>query len=416
MDQSLSRPLSGITVLDLTIALSGPYATLLLAGLGARIIKLENPLSPDSSRNNAPYLGKDGPTLIRQNEDDISVSALNRLRGKLGITLNLKHPESRAVYTDLVKRADVVFENFSGGTLNKLGVGYNFVHETNARAVYCALTGFGSDGSNSTGTGKAFDTIIQAMSGFMYTSGEPDEAPVRAGVPFADMITALFAVIGVLGALRTAEQTGHGQFVDVSMLGALTSLVASEPFDVLERLGVPFRTGATMPRLAPFGIYRARDGFVAICAPTDAFASALFEAMGQSNLKSDPRFRSRDLRVSNVAQIDRIIEDWTSHLLLKELLGILTKAGVPSAEVRDPHSSVRDPIVVERRETMPLKHPKFGRVGDVYGTGVPILFSEAKTDLDQPPPELGQHNDFVYGELLGYSSERIAELRKKGII
>ena len=254
------------------------------------------------------------------------------------------------------------------------------------------------------------------MSGFMYTSGEPDEPPVRAGVPLADMITALFAVIGVLAALRTAEQTGRGQFVDVSMLGALTSLVASEPFDVLDGLGVPSRTGKTMPRLAPFGIYRAKDGFVAICAPTDAFANALFDAMQKSDLKTDRRFLSRDLRVSNVAEIDGIVEKWTSGMPLKDLLDALTKAGVPSAEVRDPHSSVRDPIVVDRKETMPLEHPKFGRVGDVYGTGVPILFSESTASLDQPPPDLGGHNDYVSRQLLGYSVERMEELREKGVI
>ena len=413
---SLQRPLAGLTVLDLTIALSGSYATLLLAGLGARVIKLENPLSPDSSRTNAPYLGPDGPSLIKRNDDDISVSALNRLRNKLGITLNLKHPGSREIYADLVRRADVVFENFSRGTLDRLGVGYDFVHTTNPRAVYCALTGFGSEGDGDTGTGKAFDTIIQAMSGAMYTSGEPDDAPVRAGVPIADMITPLFAVIGVLSALRIADNTGHGQFVDVSMLGSLTSLVAGEPFDVLERLGVPFRTGRTMPRLAPFGIYQAQDGFIAICAPTDAFANGLFDAMGMPELKSDPRFSSRDLRVSNVALVDEIVEDWTRTRPLANLLDALKRTGVPSAEVRDPHSSVRDPIVVDRNETVPLEHPRFGRVGDVYGTGVPIRFSDARTGLDQPAPELGQHNDYVYGELLGYSPGRIAELKEKGVI
>ena len=390
-------------MLDLTIALAGPYATLLLAGLGARVIKLENPLMGDPARSNAPYLGRNGATLVRQADDDISVSTLNRMRNKLGITLNLKHPEARAVYADLVKQSDVVCENFSRGTLDRLGVGYSFVHEMNPRAVYCALTGFGSDGEASPGTGKAMDTIIQALCGSMQTSGAPGDPPVRAGVPFADMITPLFAVIGVLAALRMAEATGTGQFVDVSMLGAMTSLVAGEPFDVLERLGVPTRTGQTVPRLAPFGIYPALDGFIAICAPTDIFANGLFEAMEQPELMNDARFATRDLRVKNVTEIDALVETWTRNQSIAELIARLDASGVPSAEVRDPRSAVRDPRVVAREETMPLAHPKYGNVDDVYGTGLPIRFSAAKTGYEHPAPEMGEHNDQVYGELLGYS-------------
>ena len=267
------RPLAGVTVLDLTIALAGPYATLLLAALGARVIKVENPLSEDPARNNAPYLGPEGAKLVRESRDDVSVSTLNRMRNKLGITLNLKHPEARAVFADLVRQSDIVFENFSSGTMDRLGVGYSFVREVNPRAVYCALTGFGSD-EQGNASGKAFDAIIQAMSGLMLTSGRPEEPPVRVGVTFGDLVTPLFGVIGALAALRVAEQTGVGQFVDVSMLGAITSLVACEPFDVLEQLDIPTRTGPTIPRLAPFGIYAAQDGYIAICAHQDASAAA----------------------------------------------------------------------------------------------------------------------------------------------
>jgi crotonobetainyl-CoA:carnitine CoA-transferase CaiB-like acyl-CoA transferase len=416
IDSSQQRPLEGVTVLDLTIALAGPYATLLLAGLGARVIKLENPLIGDPARNNAPYLGRNGATLVRQADDDISVSALNRMRNKLGITLNLKHPEARSVFADLVRQSHVIFENFSRGTLDRLGVGYSFVRETNPRAVYCALTGFGSDGEPSPGTGKAMDTIIQALCGSMQTSGAPTDPPVRAGVPFADMITPLFAVIGVLAALRMAEKTGEGQFVDVSMLGAMTSLVAGEPFDVLERLGVPTRTGQTVPRLAPFGIYPALDGFIAICAPTDLFANGLFEAMKQPELMRDARFATRDLRVKHVTEIDALVEAWTRHQSIAELITRLDATGVPSAEVRDPRSAVRDPRVVLREETMPLVHPKYGATDDVYGTGLPIRFSAAKTGYEHPAPEMGEHNDYVYGELVGYSRSRIQELRDDGVI
>jgi crotonobetainyl-CoA:carnitine CoA-transferase CaiB-like acyl-CoA transferase len=410
----LPRPLEGTTVLDMTVALAGPFATLLLGGLGARVIKIENPAGGDTSRSNAPYLGRNGPTLTRENEDDISISALNRLRNKLGITLNLKSPEARAVFADLVKSADVVVENFSRGTLERLGVGYASAREINPRIIYCSITGFGSAGD--TGSGKAMDAIIQALSGVMLTSGEPDDPPVRVGVPFADLCAPLFGVIGVLAALHQARSTGTGQQVDISMLGVLTMMVACESYDILKRCGVPLRTGQTVPRLAPFGIYPTRDGFIAVCAPTDLFARSLFDAMGRPELGTSDRFATRDLRVTNSDELNMLVENFTRSMTTAETIAKLDAAGVPSAEVRHPDAAMRDPRVVARRETVPLAHPKYGDVGDVYGMGMPIHFSSATAEFDRPAPALGEHNEAVYGDMLGYSAEKIAVLRSRKVI
>jgi crotonobetainyl-CoA:carnitine CoA-transferase CaiB-like acyl-CoA transferase len=227
-DNTPSRgPLEGLTVLDLTLALAGPFATFLLAGLGARVIKIENPESPDPCRQNPPYLGRDGVSLGRTCPDDVSVSALNRLRGKYGVTLNLKHPGANDVFARLLRQADIVVENFSAGTLERLGVGYPFARSINPRVIYCSISGFGA--TQAPGTGKAMDNIIQALSGLMMTSGMPGEPPVRVGVPVADLLAPVFGVVGILAALRQREATGAGQHVDVSMLGVLTSLVAAEP-------------------------------------------------------------------------------------------------------------------------------------------------------------------------------------------
>jgi CoA:oxalate CoA-transferase len=410
-----NTPLEDITVLDLTTALAGPFATLLLAGLGAKVIKIENPVGGgDTCRSNAPYLGSEGATLARRHEDDISVSALNRLRNKLGVTLNLKHPEARGVYADLVKRADVIVENFSRGTLDRLGVGYPFAQEVNPRVVYCSITGFGSEGEP--GTGKAMDAIIQALSGVMMTSGGPGDPPVRIGVPFADLTAPLFGVIGVLAAIHQAERTGIGQHVDVSMLGVMTMMVSGEPFDLLERCGVPQRTGLTVPRLAPFGMYRTNDGYVSVCAPTEAFAHALFQAIGRPELIADPRFGKRDDRVVNVSEVDAIVESFTCLRTSAEVVAALEAHGVPAAEVREPENAVRDPRVVSRGETVPLPHPKYGMVEDVYGMGMPIKFSGAQAGFDEPPPGLGEHNSKVYCGLLGYSEERLEELKAQRVI
>ena len=283
-------PLAGLTVLDLTLALAGPFATFLLAGLGARVIKIENRESPDPCRENPPYLGRDGVSLGRARPDDVSVSALNRLRGKYGVTLNLKQPGARDVFADLVRQADIVVENFSAGTLDRLGVGYSFARAINPRVIYCSVSGFGA--TQAPGTGKAMDNIIQALSGLMMTSGSPEDPPVRVGVPVADLVAPVFGVVGILAALRQREASGSGQHVDVSMLGVLTSLVAAEPFDLLEACGMPQRTGRVVPRLTPFGVYESADGHVAICAPRSssrAACSALLVTRSSNRIRGSRR-------------------------------------------------------------------------------------------------------------------------------
>jgi CoA:oxalate CoA-transferase len=407
-------PLNDITVLDLTVALAGPVATLLFAGVGARVIKIENPTAGDPCRENAPYFGLGGVTLARERADDISVTAFNRLRNKLGITLNLKHPQAKEIFSDLVRKANLVVENYTPGTLDKLGVGYEDMRGINPRIVYCSISGFGKDAG--AGSPKALDTVIQALSGIMYVSGSEEDPPVRVGLTIADLTAALFAVIGALSALHQARRTGNGQHVDVSMLGALTALIASEGFEGMKQCGAQIRTGETVQKLAPFGIYPAEDGYIAICAYTDAFAHRLFDVMGRADLIADERFRSRDMRVRYYRELDVEIGRWTHAQTVSTSVAKLNSAGVPAAEVRDPTVAVHDPRVVARKETVPVIHPRYGVADDIYAMGLPIRFSEAKAEFDQPPPGLGEHNERVYGEILGYDAARIAELRDQGVI
>ena len=407
-------PLGGLTVLDLTVALAGPFATFLLAGLGARVIKIENPESPDTCRDNPPFLGKDGVSLGRTRADQVSVSALSRLRGKYGVTLNLKQPGARAVFGDLLRQADIVVENFSAGTLDRLGVGYSFAQSINPRAIYCSISGFGASATN--GGAKAMDTIIQALSGLMMTSGTPGDPPVRVGVPVADLLAPVFGVVGVLAALRQRETTGVGQHVDVSMLGVLTSLVAAEPFDILEACGLPQRTGQVVPRLTPFGVYQTADGYVAICAPSEPFARGVFAAIGRPEFETDPRFATREARVAHVDEMTASIEAFTRPRPTADLLEVFARHRVPAAEVRSPVEAIRDPRVRARGETVPLDHPEFGRVADVIGMGLPITFSDAPAGPLRAAPGLGQDNTLVYGEWLGYGADGVDRLRAAGII
>lgn len=408
------RPLEGITVLDFTIALAGPYATFLLAGLGARVIKIENPDGGDVCRNNAPYLGKNGVSLVKENDDDFSISALNRLRDKESITLNLKHPEAKQILIRLIEKADIIVENFSKGIMDKLGFGYDFAKSVNPKIIYCAITGFGS--SENTGDRKAMDSIIQALSGVMMTSGAETDPPIRVGVPFADMNAPLFGVIGILAALQHRHNTGLGQYVDISMLGVLTSMVACEPFDILERCGVSQRTGTTVPRLAPFGMFPSKDGFISIAAPTEVFARNLFKVIGRPEMADDERFNSRDNRVKHEKELNKIIEDFTSQYSTALLVELFNNNNVPTAEVRSPKEAVRDPSVIERGETLPVEHPKYGKTDDVLGMGLPIRMSNASIGFEKNAPTLGEHNHQIYKDFLHFSEQEIEDLKREKAI
>jgi CoA:oxalate CoA-transferase len=403
------RPLEGLTVIDLTRALAGPYATLLLAGLGARVIKVEERREGDG-RETAPFMGRDGVSLRRQHADDMPIANIVRLRGKQSITLNFKHRQAQSIFADLVRHADIVVENFSGGTAERLGIGYSAARAANPRIIYCSISGFGQQDSGS----KAMDNIIQALSGIMLATGGPEDPPIRIGIPTADTLTPLFGVIGILSALEQRHRTGLGQYIDVSMLGTLTSVVAVEPFDVLERLGIPMRTGPTVPRLAPFGVYPAADGHVVICAPGYKLLPSLLGVMERGELIDDPRFSTQAGRLSHSEDVDAVVGEWTSTLPKAEIAARLNAAGVAAAEVREPKEAIRDPRVVARGETRKLQHPVYGDVDDVYGPGVPISFSEASAELDPMTPLLGEHNDEIYGTLLGYAPERLNELKAEG--
>lgn len=412
-DPKNSRPLEGLRVIDLTRALAGPYATLLLAGLGAEVIKVEDPRGGDLARENSPYVGREGVVIERHYEDDVSISHLTRARGKHGVALNLKHPAAGRIFADLVRTADIVVENFTAGTADRLGVGYATAHEANPRIIYASLSGFGAD----THDGKAMDIIIQALSGAMYTSGEHDQPPVRIGIPMADMLAPVFAVIGILAALEQRHRTGVGQHIDVSMLGALTSFVAIENWAAMRAVDMPARTGLTVQRLSPFGVFECSDGYVAVVAVHQKLAAGLFNAMGEPDLLKDPAYATRDARVANAQALEARINTWSRTLPVADVVAKLEAEGVPVAEVRHPEDALVDPRVVTRGETNAVSHPSYPTAEELRTAGIPIRFSAAKTGFDPVIPiKIGEHNGSVYGDLLGYDDAKLAELVRDGVI
>lgn len=408
------RPLEGLRVIDLTRALAGPYATLLLAGLGAEVIKIEDPRGGDLARENSPYVGRDGVSIERMHDDDVSISHLSRARGKKGVSLNFKAPGAQTVFADLCRTADIVVENFTAGTADRLGIGYAVAREANPGIIYCSLSGFGADAPEG---GKAMDVIIQALSGAMYTSGAPDAPPVRMGIPIADMLAPVFAVIGILAALEQRHRSGVGQHVDVSMLGALTSFVAIENWSALAAAGMPARTGLTVQRLSPFGVFECADGYVAIVAVHEKLAQGLFRAMRQPDLAADPRFATRDSRVANAPVLEAAITAWSRTLAVDEVVARLEAEGVPVAPVRHPEEALSDPRVMGRGETMPIAHPRYPHRSELRTAGIPIRFSAASTGFDATLPiGIGDHNRDVFRDLLGYDEERLRALGDAGVI
>ena len=409
-----SRPLDGVRVLDLTVALAGPYGSMLLGGMGAEVIRVEAPGGGDIARTNPPFVGRRGINFGLKAEDEVSLSILNRTRNKKSITLDLKSEKGREIFLRLATHADVVLENMSEGTVARLGVDYDSVRRVNPAIVYCSISAFGEP-SPFPGL-KGMDIIVQALSGLMEVTGFADGPPTRCGLPIADLVAPLYAVNGILAALIYRARTGEGQHVNVSMLDCLASLVAEEHFDVTVKAGYAMRSGNFHDRLAPFGIYRTADGYVAIAALRSDWMQALLEAVGQPQLMADPRFSSRGPRMRHAGELNAVIEEWTSRLSSDEVVReLLEKRGVPSARVRDPLEVLRDSHLHESGAVVDLQHPDLGTI-EAVGMGLPIRFSKTKAQFDQPATQLGAANEQVYGELLNLSQGEIAELRAAGVI
>lgn len=408
------RPLEGIRVLDMTVALAGPYCTLLLAGLGAEVIKIEAPQGGDIARFNPPFYGKDGIHLGAMEEGDVSLSILARARSKKSVSLDLKSPEGLAIFRDLAKQADVVVENLSDGTVERLGVSYDDLKAINPALVYCSITGMGRP-SPFPGL-KVMDIAVQALSGVMDTTGDRDGPPMRLGLPFGDLLAPLYGVIGIQSALLQRAITGQGQQVMISMMDCLSSLLPFEHFDVLQRMGFPARTGNHQTRLAPFGVFETQDGFVAIAAANDKWAGLIFEAMGEPETIKDPRFATRGPRAVNADEVNGRIEAWTRGLPSAAVIEALQeKRGVPCVPVRTAREAMADPLLHASGAIQPLVHPDAGEI-DAVGPGVPIRMSGSTVGLDQPAPVLGAHTDNLLSSLLGLGADDLARLKDRGII
>jgi formyl-CoA transferase/CoA:oxalate CoA-transferase len=391
-------PLDDLTVVDLTRALAGPYCTMMLADLGARVIKIETPDGGDDTRGWGP------PFIEGESAYFMSIN-----RNKSSVTLNLREARARDLLWRLLGRADVLVENFRPGAMDRLGFGYDAVHAALPALVYCSISGFGQTGPYR--ERAAYDLIVQGMGGLMGITGEPDGAPMRVGVAVADICAGMFAAYAVLAALRARDRTGRGQRVDASMLDGQVAWMTYMAANYFATGRDPERVGSAHTNLVPYQPFRTRDGFVNVAVGSEGLWQRFCAAVG-SPLAADARFATNADRVAHRGELIEVLAPVLASRTTEEWVGRFLEHGVPAGPISRMHEVMDDPQVRARGMVVEVEHPRAGRI---RVNGVPVKLSDTPGGVRTPPPALGEHTEAVLGEL-GLGPEDVAALRRDGVI
>jgi CoA:oxalate CoA-transferase len=392
--------LKDLRVLDFSHALAGPYCTLLLGDYGARVYKVESPDGGDIGRRWGPPF-----------EGDQSTYFLGQNRGKYSISIDLKHRKGLELCLQLIKEVDVLVENFRPGTMHRLGLGYEAVHERNPRLVYCSVSGYGQTGPRR--DEPAMDLIIQCASGLLSVTGTEDGEQVRCGYSVADVTAGLFGVIGILMALRARDQTGRGQFVDVSMFDGMISAMSVVFLNYLGGGPSPRPLGTAYPNIAPYQVFRAKDVGFASAIGSERLWSAFCQAIDREDLEAHPDFATNAERSKNRARLEKILTDYFCQRPAEEWIRALRTSGVPCSLVQSLPQLVEDPQASFREMFPILHHPTAGK-GRVVGC--PIKLSDTPGRATRPAPLLGQHTRQVLHDLLGFDVNAADELIARGVV
>jgi formyl-CoA transferase len=393
-------PLAGLRVIELGTLIAGPFCGQLLGDFGAEVIKVEPPGQGDPMR-----------TWGREHARGKSLWWPVVARNKKGITLDLRQADGQALLKSLVGKADFLIENFRPGTMEKWGLGWHELSAVNPRLIMIRVSGYGQSGPYSGRAG--FGAIGEAMGGLRYVVGDPATPPSRMGISIGDSLAATFACLGALSALHHRHVTGRGQVIDSAIYEAVLNMMESLVTEYDQTGFVRERTGAILPRIAPSNVYATQDGLVLIAANQDAVFGRLAQVMGQPELAHDPRYASHGARGANQKELDDLIERWTRSRTTHDALTMLHDHGVPAGLIYRAPEMLEDPHFKAREAIVSVPHPDFG---ELAMQNVAPRLSETPGSIRSPSPEIGQHNDEVYLDLLQVEPGRYADLRSRKVI
>ncbi|MCO5200957.1 MAG: CoA transferase [Chloroflexi bacterium] len=397
----MSRPLEDVRILDLTWVLAGPFASMILCDLGAEVIKVERPPFGDISRTTGPY----------QNGWSGYFFSINR--GKRSVAIDLQSAEGKELFLRLVEHADVVMENFTPGTLDRLGIGYEALATRNPRVILASISGFGQSGPYS--QRPALDIVVQAMGGVMSITGEPGGNPIRPGASYGDLAAGMFAVIGVLSALHEREGSGQGQAVDISMLDTQVTVMENAIMRYFVTGEVPGPLGTRHPSATPFQAFPTADGHIVIALGfgEENQWSLLCAILGVPEIIEDERFETGPKRTRNHAQLEPILAKAFQQRTTAEWYADLLAVGIPCGPVNTVAEVVDDEHIRARRMIQEVTHPV---AGTIPIANTPVRMSRSDSGIKGPPPSLGEDTLDVFGTLLGLTAEEVAALEGKGIV
>jgi len=396
---SWAGPLQGIRVLDFTRVLAGPAASLALADLGAEVLKIEPPGTGDETRSFPPF---------REGESHYFLSVN---RGKKSIVVDLKTAAGVALVKELAAKCDVLIENYRPGVMDRLGLGYETLSALNPRLIYCAISGFGMNGPLR--DRPSFDIVMQALSGALSVNGEPDRPPTKLGIPLGDLVGGVNGPMGILAALYERSVTGRGRLIDVSLFDGMLGMLAYLPQLAFFTGADPKPQGSQHPNLVPYGIFPAKDGSIVIACLTNSFWANICRALEMDDWIEDSRFdtlvKRRDIR----STVNERIAGVTSRKTVTELVDLLTQHQVPHAPILGITEALAQPQAVARDMVVETDHPLLGKIPIVNR---PIKFPADPQPVPTAPPVLGQHTDEILRDILGFTSERIAQLRATKVV
>lgn len=395
-ERASNLPLSGIRVVDLTRVMTGPYCTMMLGDMGADVIKVEMPGSGDDTRAwGPPFIGAE------------SVYFLSVNRNKRSVALDLKSPLGKEALWRLIDSADVLVENFSPGTIARLGFGYEAVHTRNPRLVFASISGFGQSGPSAART--AYDLIVQGMSGMMSITGEKDGRPTKTGPPVADIAAGMFTAYAIAAALYGREQSGEGTYIDVSMLAGQIALLTYHAGSYFTTGKIPAAQGNAHAIIVPYDTFPTQDGFVNIAVGNDRLWQRFCEALAMPAEAADPRFATNADRNANKAALYASLETNLSRRTTAEVVELLDQAGVPCGPISNVAQVFSDPQTVHSHLRQSTVHPTAGKIGMA---GFPYRVANQELEVRTPPPILGEHSEVILAEL-GFSPEEIAQATGK---